>query len=112
MNTTNASTGFSPFQLRHGASPRVIPPLFAASSDEVISSFGPDGESANALLQRIETDVLEAQDNLLLAKTHQAAAANAHRNPELPYEVGDKVLCSTFHRRRDYMRRGDHRVAK
>jgi hypothetical protein len=28
------------------------------------------------------------------------------------YKVGDKVLLSTFHRRRDYMQKGDSRVAK
>ncbi len=112
MNTENASTGFSPFQLRHGASPRVIPPLFNADTSVALTDFEDGGERARALLERIETDTLEAQDNLLLAKTHQALAANAHRDPELPYQVGDRVLLSTFHRRRAYMQRGDHRVAK
>ena len=39
-------------------------------------------------------------------------AANVHRAPEMPYAVGDQVLLSTFHRRREYMQRGDQRVAK
>ena len=55
---------------------------------------------------------MEAQDNLLLAKTDQAHHANKHRGAEIIYKVGDKVLLSTFHRWREYMQRGDHRVAK
>jgi hypothetical protein len=31
MNTINASTGFSPFQLRLGRSPRIIPPIIPKS---------------------------------------------------------------------------------
>ncbi|RDX39930.1 hypothetical protein OH76DRAFT_1300990, partial [Lentinus brumalis] len=112
MSTPNASTGFSPFQLRHGANPRVLPPISHAHTDTVIADFEASGESAKALIGRIETDVMEAQDNLVLAKTQQAMAANVHRDPEIPYRVGDKVLLSTFHRRRSYMQRGDHRVAK
>ena len=112
MCTPNASTGFAPFQLRLGTLPRVIPPLLSCNADSSISDFGGDGERAAALIARIETDTLEAQDNLLLAKTHQALAANTHRGPELRYSVGDQVLLSTFHRRREYMQRGDHRVAK
>ncbi len=112
MSTPNASTGFAPFQLRNGALPRVIPPLIRTATEPVSTAFGDVGESAKALLERIETDVLEAQDNLLLAKTHQAAAANDRRDPELPYKIGDRVLLSTFHRQRDYMQRGDHRVTK
>ncbi len=112
MNTPNASTGFTPFQLRHGASPRVIPPLVQSSADEILTDFAEEGERARALLQRIENDVLEAQDNLLLAKTQQAMNANTHRGPEMPYAVGDQVLLSTFHRRRDFCQRGDGRTAK
>ena len=112
MNTVNASTDFSPFQLRYGRSPRIIPPMFKSMVDEVAADLGADSIDAAALLSRIETDVMEAQDNLLLAKTNQAHHANAHRGDELPYHVGDKVLLSTFHRRRDYMQRGDNRVTK
>ncbi len=108
MSTPNTSTGFAPFQLCHGALPRVLPPLFNTSSDPVIAEFEDVGERAKALIERIETDVLEAQGNLLLAKMHQAAATNEHRSPEMPYNVGDKVIMSTFHRIRDYMQRGDH----
>ncbi len=112
MNTENASTGFTPFQLRLGCSPRVIPPLLNTNTDTVISDYPEEGERARALLSQIETDVLEARDNLTLAKTNQAMAANTHRSSEHAYAVGDRVLLCTFHRRRDYMQRGDLRVAK
>lgn len=64
------------------------------------------------LIERIDVDVMEAQDNLLLAKTQQALHADRARGPEIVYKVGDQVLLSTFHRRREYMQRGDRRVAK
>ncbi|KAJ8481084.1 hypothetical protein ONZ51_g6252 [Trametes cubensis] len=72
----------------------------------------PPSLDADVLLRQFETDIFEARDNLLLAKLAQASAANAHRSPDHRYAVGDKVMLSTFHRRRDYMQRGDLRVAK
>ncbi|TFK79406.1 hypothetical protein K466DRAFT_466545, partial [Polyporus arcularius HHB13444] len=112
MNFLNASTGYTPFQLRLGLEPRIIPPLLTASADEMAQNFQDDGERARTLIERLETDTMEAQDNLTLAKTTQTMAANEHRGAEVPYAVGDRVLLATFHRRREYMQRGDHRVAK
>ncbi|GBE85800.1 hypothetical protein SCP_0803220 [Sparassis crispa] len=109
MNTVNESTGFSPFQLLMGHSPRIIPLLLETSLADDPSS---EADLASRLIASIETDVLEAQDNLFLAKVNQVALANCSRGDEIIYNVGDRVLLSTFHRRRDYMQRGDHRVAK
>ncbi|KAJ8462836.1 hypothetical protein ONZ51_g10647 [Trametes cubensis] len=113
MNTVNASTGLSPFYLRHGRSPRIIPPIDDTSSNATSSSVGADDTSAALeALRRLETDVMEAQDTLLLAKAAQALHASASRAPDPLFAVGDRVLLSTFHRRREYMQRGSHRVAK
>lgn len=111
MNTVNASTGFTPFQLHLGRSPRIIPPLVSPPKGSPLV-VDLDAKAAADLLSNIETDVMEAQDNMLLAKTDQAYHANKGRSPENVYKVGDRVLLSTFHRRREFMQRGDHRVAK
>jgi hypothetical protein len=107
MNTVNASTGFSGFQLKTGRSPRIIPPL-APLPDTAT----PAEADAHAILKRLEDDIREAQDNLLAAKTRQAYHANQHRAPEDVYQVGDLVMLSTKHRRRNYKRGGKKRVAK
>lgn len=109
MSSVNASTGFAPFQLHLGRMPRTIPPMSTTSEgeDDVTEDI-----RARGLISRLEDDVMEAQDNLLAAKASQAAQVNKHRAPELVLKAGDKVLLSTKHRRRDYMMKGDKRVAK
>lgn len=66
MNTLNRSTGFTPFQLRFGRSPRVLPPIIANSQAT------PADKVATDLLQRMQLSVAEAQDNLISAKISQA----------------------------------------
>jgi hypothetical protein len=39
MNTVNKSTGFTPFQLRMGRSPRIIPPLVPAKSSATVTDI-------------------------------------------------------------------------
>jgi hypothetical protein len=106
MNTINASTGFSPFQLRMGRSPRVFPPLVAAADGELRDIRAED------VIRRLEDDMQEAQDNLLYAKTSQSLYANVHRADNFPLELDDRVLLSTLHRRRQYKQKGDRRTAK
>jgi len=110
MNTVNISTGFSPFQLRMGHSPRIIPPLV---SNETNSDRSDDEAlAAEDLICRIALDVDEAKDNLLAAKISQATFANKHRGKEVEYAVGDKVMLSTKHRRQEYMQKHSGRVVK
>jgi len=90
MNTVNVSTGFSPFLLRMGRSPRLIPPL--APDDIAATTSNGESAAALALLERINLDVDEAKDNLLAAKVAQATFANRHRGDEVVYSVGDKVM--------------------
>ena len=110
MNTINRSTGYSPFQLRMGRSPRVLPPLTRDATKE--ESKIPEGFQAVEMFRQLELDVMDAQDRLLAAKVNQAHYTNQDRGAEVKYEVGDLVLMSTENRRRAYKSKGDGRVAK
>ena len=113
MNTVNTSTGFSGFQLMTGQSPRVIPPLLTIPSPpDRDSEVNNSVTNAHVVLQRLEDDIQAAKDNLLLAKVSQAAQKNKGHSAEKPYAIGDRVMLSTFHRRRDYVQKGQNRVAK
>ncbi|TFK51253.1 hypothetical protein OE88DRAFT_1597060, partial [Heliocybe sulcata] len=105
MNTTNTSTGYSPFQLRFRRSPRMIPPLVAPEATR-------EALDAEHLLQNIRSIVADAQDNLLAAKVDQAFYANRSRGKEPEFKVGDMVMLSTKNRRREYKSKGQKRVAK
>jgi hypothetical protein len=111
MNTVNMSTGFSPFQLRMGRSPRLIPPLASNRRAEVLQEF-PDAGAATVLIEKLALDTMEARDNLLAAKVAQAEFANRHRAPDVEFKEGDQVMLSTEHRRREYMQSKSGRVVK
>jgi hypothetical protein len=106
MNTINASTGFSPFQLRMGRSPRVIPPLICSEGNDLTDI------RATAVIERLQLDVLEAKDNMLRAKISQSLAANEHRTDAFPFEKGSRVVLCTLHRCQDYKAKDEKRVAK
>jgi transposase InsO family protein len=106
MNTINASTGYSPFQMRFGKSPRLLPPLIPNNET------AEDEPNARALIERMTHIERNAQDNLLTAKVKQAFHANKERTLTFPFRVGDRVVLTTLHRRREY-KSGDHpRAAK
>ena len=107
MNTVNASTGFSGFQLKTGRSPCVIPPLIPLNIDAT-----PEQTTAHEIITRVALDVKEAQDNLLATKIRQAYHANEHCSPEDIYKIGDLIMLSTKNCRRNYKRKGKTRVAK
>ena len=107
MNTVNTSTGFTPFQLRMGRSPRLIPPLIPLpkkTSHEDISTHN--------VIKQLQNDVLEAQDNLLRAKISQSVKANKHHSMIFPFTVGSRVRLTTLHRRNEYKVKGEKRIAK
>jgi hypothetical protein len=106
MNTINRSTGFTPFQLRFGRSPRVLPPLF--NSLKLTST----DKLATDLLQRMQASVSEAQDNLFTAKISQAFQSNKSRSLSFPFKIGDRVVLSTLHRRHELNAGDSKRVAK
>lgn len=111
MNTINNLTGFLPFQLKMGRSPRIIPPLvetaLADADDE-----GDAAVTAVEIIHQLERDVKVAQDHLLKSKTDQAIYANWRRGKELAYEVGQKVMKNTLHKRQAFKSAGEYRVAK
>ena len=106
MNTVNQSTGFTPFQLRLGQSPRIIP-LLIPNTDNT-----PHAISAQTIIDCLQHDIWEAQDNMLKAKISQAQQSNKHRLNEFPYKIGQRVRLSTLHRRREYKSRDEKRVVK
>lgn len=87
-----------------GVSPRIVPPLLDFPSDIPTAA-------AN-VVRRVNNIEREAKDNLLAAKISQTIQANTYRCPDQNFEVGDSVYLSTPNRRREYMHKGDNRVAK
>ncbi|RDB23205.1 Transposon Tf2-9 polyprotein [Hypsizygus marmoreus] len=119
MNTINSSTGFSGFMLKSGFSPRIIPPLLLPTDIPSIIVTPPDDETppldtaaAKSFIDDLTTDFLDAHDSLIAAKISQAHYANHDRALDPHFQIGDKVLLATAHRRRDYMQAKDGRVAK
>ncbi|KAF9047989.1 hypothetical protein BDZ89DRAFT_921065, partial [Hymenopellis radicata] len=107
MNTVNASTGFSGFQLRMGRSPRIMPPIVPSTR-----KFSDAEKLAREIIDRLTHDTAEAQDALIAAKVNQAASANKHRAEDPGFTVGERVLLSTFHRRRNYANKGPKKDGK
>jgi hypothetical protein len=99
MNTLNASTGFLNFQLHLSRSPCLIPPIVPTDLPDTVRAAA---SSAESVIAQINTDMMEAQDNLLQSKIFQEHYANSNRDAEFTYKVGDMVMLSTFHRRREF----------
>ena len=95
MNTVNSLTGYSGFQLFLGQSPHVIPPIIPTSLPDDLCSAA---SAAENVINQITNDIVEAQGNLLQAKTIQVAYANRLHGHEFVYQPSDKVMLSTFHR--------------
>jgi Chromo (CHRromatin Organisation MOdifier) domain len=109
MNTVNASTNFSGFQLHLGRSPRIIPPMIPSELPEDLA----DAHGlALTVINNLENDVAEARDNLLHAKIQQAHYASTSQSPDPGYAIGDFVMLSTFNRRREFKKAGRRRTAK
>lgn len=109
MNTVNASTGFSPFILKMGCSPQLLPPLLKDLSD--INDTA-EGLSAQTLIESIENNVCSARNSMLAAKISQVHHANKDRLPEPLFNIGDHVMLATAKHWREYMQAKDGCMAK
>ena len=70
------------------------------------------GFSNFQIISQIETDSAEAKDNLLCAKVFHVYYTNLNRSPDIPFEVGDKVMLSTLHHHQQFKKKGEKQAAK
>jgi len=92
MNTVNMSTGYSPFWLKYGHSPRILPHFQSTTPSDK------EDVDAMEIVERIQKNVADTKDNLMLAKISQAYFANGKHSPEIMYKVRDKVMLSMSNR--------------
>jgi hypothetical protein len=64
------------------------------------------------LVERLCQWELSAQDNLLAAKIKQLFQVKKDRQLKFPFHIGDRVVLSTLHQRREYKSGEQHRAAK
>ena len=96
LNTVNASTGFSGFQLKMGRSPRLLPHIVQALPAGLTGTK--EAVDAASIIEQVWVDVQEAKDALAVAKISQAHYANAHCGTEDIFVAGNLVMLSTFNR--------------
>ena len=87
----------------------LFPPIIPITLPAELCSTG---SSAEAIILKIQNNVADTKDNLLLEKITQAAMANSKCGEEIQYKVDNKVMLSTFHRCHKYKIKGDGWVAK
>jgi hypothetical protein len=116
MNMVNASTGFSPFNLKLDHSPRIIPLLLQGNGVPHIivtpPNMTPEEAAAYAIIEHLEIDIQEARDSLMAAKISQSHYANINYDPNPTFKVGDKVMLAMKNRQREYMQGKSGCVAK
>ena len=114
MNMLNASTGFSPFILKTGQSPWLVPPFITTPSEatDLTNEDATAQTLAAEFINNMESLTLAAKDNLLATKIMQAHFANKDRNGEPHYNVGNKVLLATGHWWQEYTQAKDGCITK
>ncbi|KAF8228676.1 hypothetical protein L208DRAFT_1020552, partial [Tricholoma matsutake] len=89
-------SGESPFFLKTGHSPWLLPPLIPPETSD---AHPPGTEEARActLLAEIEEAVQGARDSMLAVKISQAHHANLHRSPDPMFAIGNHIMFATAH---------------
>ena len=94
LNTVNALTGFSGFQLKMGHLPRLLPHIVQAlpaglrGTKEAVDTMG--------VIEQVQLDMQQAKDALAVAKISQAHYMNVHHGTEDVFMAVDLVMLSTF----------------
>ncbi|KIM76024.1 hypothetical protein PILCRDRAFT_78168 [Piloderma croceum F 1598] len=95
MNSVNASTGFSGFQLHLRRSPWVIPPIIP---NKLPVELYDAGQTATMLIDRLNDDVAQAHDNLLLVKITQIHHTSQTHGPDPQFNINDLMMLATMNR--------------
>jgi hypothetical protein len=111
MNSVNSSIGMTMFELKMGRVPRVLPVMDQAQLPPSLTGFS-DARAAVDFVQKMQEVQSDARDALLAAKVLQAHSANKLRRGREVFKSGDLVMLTTVHRRREYKKTGELRVAK
>lgn len=93
-----------------GRSPQVIPPLASATTSVAVTEV-----DVWHVIHQLEIDVMDAQNNLLHAKTSQSMQANKHRSTDLtdfPFKIGGCMRLSTVHQWKEFKSKGEKWVGK
>ncbi|SGY26736.1 BQ5605_C018g08765 [Microbotryum silenes-dioicae] len=103
-SSLNKSTGKTPFEVVLGFNPELTP-IAPRDGSTVL-------QAVEAIVDKRETAVAEARDNLAIAKIRQAEQSNRRRKVDPVFAVGDKVLVDSQDRRLRYKADGEARSTK
>jgi hypothetical protein len=92
--------------------PRLLPLLTPHNVEQACTDFPTDIANALKAIMSLKTDVADTHDALLVSKIAQAHSANAHRNNEPTFNVGDHVYLSTAHQRQEYLNGNNKCITK
>jgi len=124
MNTVNTSTGFTVHWLHAQIHTFPLPNTPTCHSRKWHSTHRPDTltsnttptsdgkETAQAVINQLADDLLEAKDSLTAAKISQAHHANKDCFPNPTFNIGNCILLTTAHHWWEYMQAKDGCIAK
>ncbi|SGY55487.1 BQ5605_C139g13418 [Microbotryum silenes-dioicae] len=103
-SSLNKLTGKTPFEVVLGFNPKLTP--IAPRDGSMVL------QAVEAIVDKRETAVAEAKDNLAIAKIRQAEQSNRRRKVDPVFAVGDKVLVDSRDRCLRYKADGEARSTK